>query len=295
MLLLSFSPTTRSFQQQQQQQQQQLRRRRTAAAASLDPKTVVLKEQSTKAPSCHTKEDVEFLSQNYEDEIMYHAFFENHCGGGGTVVEMGGLNGKAFSNSWFFEFALGWKSVLVEADPDNYANMVRNRPNAIHLFGAMCLGESVAFQSGSVEATGGTVRDMSAKHREKWVDGNNGGGGGTAAAAKPVITVPCLQVTNVLLHDHQIDHVDIFFLDVEGGELSVLQTIDFGGVGPIIDMFVIEMDGTNPLKDEAIRAILRYQGYIRPFSMVDRCTTRKQFCQISELFVLKTVWDEKKQ
>lgn len=169
---------------------------------------------------------------------------------------------------------------MAEADPANYAHMQTNRPDATNLFGAMCLGDSIEFQSGVMSATGGTVQDMSERHKERFIDGK-----------KPVVTVPCMQV-NTVLKEHNVQHVDVFFLDVEGGEYTVLQTIDFGGQVKI-DMFVIEMDKSNPLKDEAIRAVLRSHGYVRPFSVWDICKTKKKHCQISELFVLESVWKEK--
>lgn len=59
-----------------------------------DPKSVQLKE-------CEAKSGVEFLSQYREDETVLEHFFKNKCGG--TVVEMGGYDGKTFSNSWYFQ------------------------------------------------------------------------------------------------------------------------------------------------------------------------------------------------
>lgn len=63
-----------------------------------DPRSVVEKQQN-----CQVKPDVPFLSQYLEDETIYRTFFANPPKCGGTVVEMGGLDGKSFSNSWFFQ------------------------------------------------------------------------------------------------------------------------------------------------------------------------------------------------
>lgn len=59
-----------------------------------DPKSVEIKE-------CVAKPGVEFNSQYREDEAVIEHFFKNKCGG--TVVEMGGYDGKTFSNSWYFQ------------------------------------------------------------------------------------------------------------------------------------------------------------------------------------------------
>lgn len=234
-----------------------------------DPKSVEVKE-------CEAKSGVDFNSQYREDESVIEHFFKNKCGG--TVVEMGGYDGKTYSNSWYFQYALGWRTLLVEAFPENFEKMVRNRPEATNVFGAMCLGESIEFQVGKHGATGGVAQDMSDVHKQHWTTGETG-----------VIQVPCMQVTKLFL-EKKIDHVDVFFLDVEGGELAVLQTIDWGKVD--IDMFVVEMDGSNLLKDEAVRAVLRAHGYVTPFNMLEECRKKQEQCMPSELFVLKEVLEK---
>jgi hypothetical protein len=61
-----------------------------------DPKTIESK-------GCAVVPDVPMLAQDQDDKIIYDAFFANPPRCGGTVVEMGGLDGKMFSNSWFFQ------------------------------------------------------------------------------------------------------------------------------------------------------------------------------------------------
>ena len=41
----------------------------------------------------------------------------------GFYVECGGMDGEFLSNSLFFERERGWKGLLIEADPLNYANL----------------------------------------------------------------------------------------------------------------------------------------------------------------------------
>jgi FkbM family methyltransferase len=174
----------------------------------------------------------------------------------------------------------------MEADSENFQQMTINRPDAINLFGAMCFGDSASFQPGSLsKATGGVLTDMSDQFKEKWVDS------AAPAARRPVVKVPCMQVSQVL-QEYDIAHVDVFFLDVEGGELTVLQTIDFDA-GIQFDMFVVEMDNTDPTKDETIRAMLQSRGYISPFSMRKECEKKQPNCRTSELFVLEKVWRER--
>lgn len=171
------------------------------------------------------------------------------------------------------QHALDWQTVLIEAFPQNFEKMVKNRPNAINVFGAMCLTESVEFSVGKHPATGGSTSDMSSYHKDKFTNDETG-----------AITVPCKTIEGVLT-ENSITHIDVFFLDVEGAELSVLQTIDWSKVK--IDMFVIEMNDTNPMKDEAVRAMLKAQGYVQPFSLREECRQRKgQQCVNNEVHVL---------
>ena len=170
----------------------------------------------------------------------------------------------------------------MEASPVNFEKMVVNRPDAINVHAALCFGESIKFQLGDkgaigeVSATGGVAADMSDYHKENW-------------AQAETIDVPCKLVTNLLV-ENGIDHVDVFYLDVEGGELSVLETIEWGKVP--IDMFIVEADYSNPVKDEAVRVLLRSQGYIaRPFSMAFRCSKMQNHCHNSDLFVKKDIWE----
>ena len=43
----------------------------------------------------------------------------------GTIVEIGALDGQLFSISKFFEDYLGWRSILVEANPYNFKMLVK--------------------------------------------------------------------------------------------------------------------------------------------------------------------------
>ena len=169
----------------------------------------------------------------------------------------------------------------MEASPVNFEKMVVNRPDAINVHAALCFGESIKFQlgdkgaNGEVSATGGVAADMSDYHKENW-------------AQAETIDVPCKLVTNLLV-ENGIDHVDVFYLDVEGGELSVLETIEWGKVP--IDMFIVEVDFSNFQKEEGVRFLLRNQGYITPFSMVEECSKLQKDCHKSDIFVKKDIWE----
>jgi hypothetical protein len=103
---------------------------------------------------CEVQSGVEFMAQYREDEILYHTLFSDPPTCGGTVVEIGGFTGKRYSNSWFFQYALGWRALLVEALPSNFEQMVLNRPGAIHVSGLFVLEHLLDFKRERIELLG---------------------------------------------------------------------------------------------------------------------------------------------
>ena len=68
--------------------------------------------------------------------------------------------------------------------------------------------------------------------------------------------VPCAPMAHFL---QGVVRVQLFSLDVEGAELIVLETIDFRAIE--IDVFLIEMDEHDPVKNWKIRTLMRNLGY----------------------------------
>jgi len=235
-----------------------------------DPRSVVEKK-AVERGECKPKDGVEFMSQYMEDETVFNNFYSSPIKCGGTVVEIGGFDGKTFSNSWYFEYALGWQALLVEALPRNYEKMLQNRPDAINIFGAACLGETVDFTEGTHDAVGGLTSSLTKKHNALFTNEETG-----------VTKVPCMTMAHIFRR-HHINHIDVLFLDVEGSELTTLQTIDWPAVE--IDVIVVQMDRTNEVKDEAVRAVLRAQGYVYPFEFATHCKTHKDECMNNEVFI----------
>ena len=68
-------------------------------------------------------------SQYHEDVRLYRRFFTDpKYIGNGFFVEMGGSNGVTFSNSLIYEYALGWRGIVIEASPINYERIIKQRP-----------------------------------------------------------------------------------------------------------------------------------------------------------------------
>lgn len=221
--------------------------------------------------------DIKERSRFHEDKIIYELLFKNstttsatttRSGGGdsgGTYLELGAFNGVQESNTRFFDDCLGWKGLLIEANPGIYQETIENRPFAHKMsFAPSCSAEStVPF------------------HRVKWT---NGGLQGYAVAynnskAKPTVDVPCGPLSPVLADIFADDHwdnntttapvlptLDFFSLDVEGAEALVLSTIDFQAIR--INVLMIEIQNSfctdnNCEVRRQVRAKMALEGYQR--------------------------------
>ncbi|KAK1737305.1 hypothetical protein QTG54_012172 [Skeletonema marinoi] len=108
-------------------------RARGLGRAFFDPKTVAFKAPAwkTAARACEQPVNLHeswYKSQSAEDRHLQR-WFKDICHG--TYMEIGGLDGVTFSNTYVYNKGLNWSGVLVEASPMNYLQLVRNRPNEI--------------------------------------------------------------------------------------------------------------------------------------------------------------------
>ena len=204
-----------------------------------------------------SQEEIAVLKTYYSDPFVCN----------GTVVEMGALNGIKFSNSYYFEYALGWKSVLIEADPNNFAKLQRNRPGSVNVHGAICSGNSVEFMVGRTDATGGVLSSMGVAHQEMWASGKT-------------ISVPCKKLSDVW-KEHGIQHIDVFFLDVEGGELAVLETMDWS---VSVDVWVVEFNMKDEDDHEAVRSLLTSNGYRKASWNIRSFCTKPDVCGANDVY-----------
>lgn len=72
-------------------------------------------------------------------------------------------------------------------------------------------------------------------------------------------TVQCVQLSR-LVNQLNIPHVDIWILDVEGAELSVLQGTNFEEIH--FNAIVMECDKTDPAKDREKQEILTKNQFV---------------------------------
>lgn len=214
---------------------------------------------------------MDFHSVNGEDRDIYTNFFKEILDGHSpTYVELGAFNGKQESNSRFFDVCLGWKGLLVEANPNTnvWNQLVSNRPTAHRMWmAASCSHEAALHQNASVPFH--DVIWTNAAQDEKTINAYSG--------KRKTVDVPCGSLTP-FIKDLLGGRVTFFSLDVEGAEPFVLEHVDFNQIQ--VDVMIVENANSYCVAQcesrDKFRAIMARAGFVRP---------ARQFIRKSDLFV----------
>ena len=194
----------------------------------------------------------DMLALAYTDGWLYHHFFCDACTGfqeeRRAYVELGALDGRLASNTNFFEKQLGFRGVLIEGLPANAHHLYKNRGQS---------GRNVIFAEAVCNHTG-TVRYMG-----RAGSGSSGIVRSTTNSSSALpnhvhgYDVPCRPL-GTMVRRANFTSIDLVSLDVEGAELIVLQSFDWSIP---VRVFVVELDGREPGKDDAVRRLLASKGY----------------------------------
>ena len=150
----------------------------------------------------------------------------------GVFLECGAYDGIFQSNTKILE-ELGWTGLLIEPSPSSYKLCIENRS---------CIVENCAL--------------VSFDYNKDTISGNFNGSPRSSVFGDGV-DVPVKTLSN-LLEKHKISHVDIFFLDVEGYEMEVLNGIDFNSVNFVY--ILIEVNSEFYSLDD-LEKFMRTKGY----------------------------------
>lgn len=190
-----------------------------------------------------------YFSQQGEDEFIF-ANYLNQPHVDGTYIELGAVDGQLFSNTLFFERALGYTGVLIEPQRAMFEKLKVNRPNN-HLVNA-AVDNQMAGETGSfvgLNPTGGLTASMASSFREHWH---------SEMSPEDEYQVDVIPMSKII-RDAELEYVDLLSLDVEGGELGVLHSIDWDVI-PIY-LILIELDRHNRARNEECRSLLSDRGY----------------------------------
>jgi FkbM family methyltransferase len=186
-----------------------------------------------------------FYSQQGEDIFVYKHFL-NQPVTDGVFVEVGAYDGVAGSNTKFFEDVLGYSGLLIEPMTE-FVDTIRARRPRANLFPVAIHPTQSSVTFLGENAAAGIAETMSDAHKRLWFP--------TGGMAR---TVPAFRLGDIC-GASGIAHIDFLSIDVEGGELLVLESMDWGAVDVFV--VVIELDETHPEKDTACRTILQQAGF----------------------------------
>ena len=190
---------------------------------------------------------------------------------GGVAMELGALDGSPSTRSMTYEYerSFGWRRVLIDANPMYRPLLAKNSPLAFSANAAICANQTTVHFA-AVEYIGGIVEFMGTSFLKEYhkaiynacvPPGNVSSLQGNFAQFPNVKPVECIPLSHVL-HKAHTTHVNYFILDVEGGELEVLKSINFNHVK--FDVLCIETEETNrpPGYADKVTAFLAGKGYI---------------------------------
>jgi FkbM family methyltransferase len=195
---------------------------------------------------------IEFRAQFGEDLLIYDMFDGK---ADGFFIEVGAFDGYNYSVTYALE-AMGWKGLLIEAIPDRAAECKARRANSRVVNAALSRRGSTGETSFTITADqyGGMLsyHTTTAQHLS-----------GTKEAPKTVVTVP-LTTMDDLLKDNPptaaggTGEIDVASIDVEGGEVPLLQGFDLHKHRPK----VLLLEDNSRGADTALRDYMSTQPYV---------------------------------
>lgn len=190
-----------------------------------------------------------FYSQQQEDVILWKKCLNYR---NGFFIELGAMDGVMYSNTKYFEDALSWTGILIEPEPNQFKRLLVNRPKCKNYNYAVSeVTGDVVFYSRNGGDAGGGIKET---HAEP----------GTYGPEHEMI-VKSKPIRDIIMEAGRPEKVDLFAIDVEGGEYGVLKTFDWSIPVRVI---VIEFLQTNA-KTAECKEILKNNGF--DFDMTIGC------------------------
>lgn len=194
-----------------------------------------------------------YNSQVGQDEFLDKHVFQKYREG--VFVEVGAHNGKNLSNSLFFEQHRGWNGICIEPNPIVFEPMKEFR-KCICINSAIDKKEGISEfvrNKGYTEMLSGLAEYMDERHMDRIKNERGIYGGETE-----MIQVKTERLDRIF-ERLGIRHVHYLSIDVEGGELAVLESIDFSKV--FID--VIDFENNYNDKGAQVYQFLLSKGYLQ--------------------------------
>ncbi len=188
--------------------------------------------------------NVRFYSQQDEDKYIIQYLLKEKIEDG-TYLEIGACDGLIYSNTKTLEEFFGFQGILIEPQPNYFKNLQRSRNNEKNeLYNCAVSNselEEVEFIGNNPE--GGIVEQINTDlYKYNWNS----------------YKVKNRKMKDILKHSN-FEYIDFMIIDVEGSEMSLLESIDFSF--PIF-CIIIEAHSNQPEKNKIFGDYLRSKGFI---------------------------------
>jgi FkbM family methyltransferase len=168
------------------------------------------KKRSIKRKSYYKKQKGGQISKaQLNQDIKVLEFYKNKRDG--YFVDIGANDGVTISNTYLLEKDYGWKGICVEALPDKFNELVKNR-TSININKAVYDTTGVILDFSSNDLLSGVTKNID-KHKN--------------SLDKPVIKVETITLNDILEQNNAPHFIDYLTLDTEGSELIILNSVNF--------------------------------------------------------------------
>lgn len=187
----------------------------------------------------------------------------------GISMELGALSGTMATRCETEVMEnFNWQRILVEANP-SYRNSLSSLQSTFSVSAAICnSSQTFHYVMNPVDPyVNGIVEFMHPNFIRKFHPLLSEFSDGVTSYHWPavlppsVVAVPCISLQTVL-STAGINHVNLWLLDTEGAELSILQTVDWSSV--TFDVIIVETESKNRSPGFAgeVRRYLEHRGYV---------------------------------
>jgi len=186
-----------------------------------------------------------FYSQCNEDKILYDRYFKNYkLEGQKYYLEMGAINGILYSNTKFYEDTLKWTGILIEPDPFQFCDLIKNRPNN-KLMSVICSDQKdvVEFNICSEIPAVSSLKITEPSFFENFY-----------YSKSQMIKTNFIPISlDTIIENSGIKRIDLCVIDVEGHEINVLKSFSFKI--PVVLWLIEFLDDEN--KNNEVKNIMK--------------------------------------
>jgi len=202
-----------------------------------------------------------FFSQAGQDKFVNDSYFRSM--NNGFFVEIGAYNGIDGSNCYFFEKFLNWSGIAIEPSPTQFLALQKNRK-------CKCVNKAVAKKTEKIEFI-----DVIKGYTQMSGINNSSYQKTLEIINKDLRTVLDKKIIEAATFSEIVEYnylIDYLSIDVEGGEMDILESIDFD----LYKIKVLSIENNYPSE-------INYEKYL----------SEKGFCYIDNVGVDEIYFNKK--